>query len=115
MLATVLEGRVDRSEVFAAAHGRDPLMGGFVYRGVVECEANWIPSLLDFRVDVVCAIVIHIDLFEDGSVHFVNVGLEGIMEDDLEIRVVAIVCSVIRWGSSTVESNIAESELCSLV
>ena len=90
-------------------------MSGFVHRGVVQCETNWIPSLLDFRVDIVCAIVIGIDFFEDSNVHFVNIGLESIMEDDLEIRIVAIVGSVVLWGSSTIEGNVAKCKLCSLV
>ena len=90
-------------------------MSRIVDRLVVQSKADWVPSLLDFRVDVICAVVIGIDSFENGNVNFVDMGLESIMEDDFEVRVVVFVGSEVCWRSSTIEGNVAKGKLRGLV
>ena len=102
VLTGILEGGVHRREVFRAAHRRDPLLGWRVDWIVEEAEAGWVPALANLWVDILRAVKVSIDAREDGCVYLIVVGLEGVMEDDLEVRVVTEVLGEVFGRGCTV-------------
>lgn len=110
-LSTDLEGGVDWSEVLDAAHGGDPFVRGIVDWLVVLVDSDWEPSLSDLWVDVGSDAVVSIDLLKNGKVDAVDVGFEGVVEDNLQVGVEIIVSGVVVWGGGTVETDVIEGKL----
>lgn len=82
---------------------------------VVEIESNRVPSLLHLWVNGETAIVVTVNSFKNSVVEVVDVCLEGVVEHNLEVRVVIMVCFEAFWGASSVESDVAKGEGCCLI
>jgi len=110
VLAAVLEGGVHGSQVLRAAHGRDPSVGRVVDGIIVETKTGGEPSLLDFRVHVVGAVQVSIDFGENSRVDLVVVLLKGVVEHNLQVRVVVEVLSEVLRRGGAVKCDVLQGE-----
>ena len=115
VLTGVLDRGVHGREVLRAAHRRDPLLGWRVDWVVEEAEAGWVPALANLWVQIERAVEISINACEDGRVDLVVVGLESVMEDNLEVRVVTEVLGEVLGRGCTVQGDVVQGKLGRLV
>lgn len=90
-------------------------MGWVVDRIVELAKAGREPSLFDLGVSIVGASKIGIDLLKDGKVDLAVVVLEGVMEHNLQVRVVSKVVLVVLWRGGAVQSNVGEGKCFRLI
>lgn len=70
---------------------------------IVEIQTEWVPSLADFWVNVGRAVVVSVDFGQDVIGDEIGVGLQSVMEDDLEVGVEREVVLVVIWRGSAVQ------------
>ena len=110
MLARVLKRLVDGADVFAAAHGRDPIVSRIIHWIVEQAEASWVPSLSDLRIEVISAVQIGIDSCKNGSVDLFILRLESVMEHNLQVGVVAEIVRVIGRRGGAIQGDVLEGQ-----
>jgi len=87
VLAAVLKGDVNGSQVLATTHRADPGVGGIVGWCVVKSESHRQPSLLDFRVGVNSSVVVSVDSGKEVEGDLRSSCLESVVEDYLQVTV----------------------------
>ena len=90
-------------------------MSRVVDRIVLFGKSDGVPSLAHLGVDVGSAAQIGIDLGENGNVDFVNVHLQGVVEDYLQVAVVSVVLFVVGRRAGARESDVLLCQFLSLV
>jgi len=76
-------------------------VGGLVDWGVVEAKTSGEPALFNLGVDINGATEVSVNTFEDSDGDLGVVSLEGIVEDDLEVRVETEVVAEVCGGGFT--------------
>lgn len=109
MHAIVLQGLVDRSEVLQATHRSNKLMSRLNNIGVVETDSERVPTLLDFGVGVISAVILGINFHHDWDIYLGLSENKLILEDNLKVGVEIVVVNVVGRSTSSVKGNISVS------
>ena len=115
MLAAVFQSFVDWGKVVRSAHRRDPGVCRLISRLVLELKTSWVPAGLYPGIGISCTVVISVDSLQNCKVCRGNVGCESVLEDYLEVRIVAQVGRVVCWGGSSFESNVLKRKVGGLI
>ena len=105
VLTIVFEGLVNWVEILRTSHGGNPSMGWVIDWSIVNGNSNWEPSLLHFRVHLFGAFEISVDSGKDSfsKLTCTHELPQGIMEDNLQVRVVGFVVLIVLRAGRTSE------------
>lgn len=106
------QSQVDGVDILHSALHTHKLVRRFKGSIVAECNCQWLPSLHDFWVKVICHIQVFINLAHDSMGHFTLSLEESQQKYDLQVAVVGFIHGrVVRRGGS-VPTYIAISKSC---
>lgn len=90
-------------------------MCGLVNGSVIKSKTGGVPALTDLWVQVGSAAEVSIDALEDSRVDLAVVGLESVVEDNLQVRVVTEIFREVGGRGTATEFDILQRELGRLI